>query len=44
LPQIAAIANLLVRTLPCTCPHGRPTMIQITRGELEKKFGRAGMR
>jgi len=26
--------------LPYTCPHGRPTMIQISYGELEKKFGR----
>ncbi|GAB4239463.1 MAG: DNA mismatch repair endonuclease MutL [Candidatus Methylacidiphilales bacterium] len=27
--------------LPYTCPHGRPTMILISREELEKKFGRA---
>lgn len=26
--------------LPYTCPHGRPTMIQIGYAELEKKFGR----
>jgi DNA mismatch repair protein MutL len=26
--------------LPYTCPHGRPTMIQMSYGELEKKFGR----
>jgi DNA mismatch repair protein MutL len=25
---------------PYCCPHGRPTMIQITHEELEKKFGR----
>ncbi len=25
---------------PRTCPHGRPTMIQLTAGELEKAFGR----
>jgi DNA mismatch repair protein MutL len=26
--------------LPHTCPHGRPTMIHITRKQLEKEFGR----
>jgi DNA mismatch repair protein MutL len=26
--------------LPFTCPHGRPTMIQLSYTELEKKFGR----
>ncbi len=36
------LADLLDCALPYTCPHGRPTMIQITRGELEKKFGRTG--
>ncbi len=25
---------------PRTCPHGRPTMIQLPAGELEKAFGR----
>jgi DNA mismatch repair protein MutL len=34
------IQDLLACDLPYCCPHGRPTMIQISNGELEKKFGR----
>jgi DNA mismatch repair protein MutL len=34
------IADLLQCDLPYCCPHGRPTMIQISHTELEKKFGR----
>lgn len=34
------IVDLLNCDLPYCCPHGRPTMIQISLGELEKKFGR----
>jgi DNA mismatch repair protein MutL len=34
------ISDLLECDLPYCCPHGRPTMIQISHGELEKKFGR----
>ncbi|MEP6698967.1 MAG: DNA mismatch repair endonuclease MutL [Verrucomicrobiota bacterium] len=34
------IRDLLQCDLPYCCPHGRPTMIQISLGELEKKFGR----
>jgi DNA mismatch repair protein MutL len=34
------ITDLLRCDLPYCCPHGRPTMIQISHGELEKKFGR----
>ncbi len=34
------IHDLLECELPYCCPHGRPTMIQISLGELEKKFGR----
>ena len=34
------ISNLLACELPYCCPHGRPTMIQVSHAELEKKFGR----
>jgi len=34
------VHDLLACDLPYTCPHGRPTMIQLTMAELEKKFGR----
>ena len=34
------IRDLLDCELPYCCPHGRPTMIQISLSELEKKFGR----
>ena len=34
------IQDLLACELPYCCPHGRPTMIQISLAELEKKFGR----
>jgi DNA mismatch repair protein MutL len=32
--------DLLACDLPYTCPHGRPTMIQLSAAELDKKFGR----
>src|SRR6266704_1543817 len=34
------IQDLLECDLPYCCPHGRPTMVQISNAELEKKFGR----
>lgn len=37
---IRLIQDLLACELPYCCPHGRPTMIQMSYGELEKKFGR----
>ncbi|HUI07128.1 MAG TPA: DNA mismatch repair endonuclease MutL [Verrucomicrobiae bacterium] len=36
----ALLQQLQKCELPYTCPHGRPTMIQISYAELEKKFGR----
>ena len=26
--------------IPNTCPHGRPTMIHLSSGQLKKEFGR----
>ncbi|MDQ3625265.1 MAG: DNA mismatch repair protein MutL, partial [Verrucomicrobiota bacterium] len=37
---VRLIQDLLACDLPYCCPHGRPTMIQIGYGDLEKKFGR----
>lgn len=34
------ISELLTLENPFACPHGRPTLISITRSELEKKFKR----
>jgi DNA mismatch repair protein MutL len=39
--ELRALLQQLHRCdLPYTCPHGRPTMIQFSYAELEKKFGR----
>jgi DNA mismatch repair protein MutL len=37
---VRLIQDLLACDLPYCCPHGRPTMIQLSYSELEKKFGR----
>ena len=37
---VRLIQDLLACELPYCCPHGRPTMIQMSYAELEKKFGR----
>ncbi len=37
---VRLIQDLLACDLPYCCPHGRPTLIQISYAELEKKFGR----
>ncbi len=38
----ALIAQLERTTLPRTCAHGRPTMLQVNLGDLERQFGRHG--
>ena len=35
------IADLRHCAMPYTCPHGRPTLIEMNFRELEKKFGRS---
>jgi DNA mismatch repair protein MutL len=37
---VRLIQDLLACNLPYCCPHGRPTMIQMSYADLEKKFGR----
>jgi DNA mismatch repair protein MutL len=34
------LEDLLACEMPYCCPHGRPTLIQMSLGELERKFGR----
>jgi DNA mismatch repair protein MutL len=34
------VADLRRCAMPYTCPHGRPTLIEMSYRELEKKFGR----
>jgi DNA mismatch repair protein MutL len=41
--QMRALVEALYRAQnPFSCPHGRPTIIHMTKDELEKKFGRTG--
>lgn len=40
-PEMQNLVDRLFATdLPLSCPHGRPTLIQFTLEELEKRFGR----
>jgi DNA mismatch repair protein MutL len=42
LPTMRAILDDLLRAQgPMTCPHGRPTLIRLPLGRLEREFGRA---
>jgi DNA mismatch repair protein MutL len=36
------VNNLRQCTMPYTCPHGRPTLIEMNWRDLEKRFGRTG--
>jgi DNA mismatch repair protein MutL len=38
----ALVRDLEKTTSPRTCPHGRPTMIQLNLNQLEREFGRRG--
>lgn len=41
MPEIEALLDdLFACEMPYCCPHGRPTLIQMSMNELEKKFGR----
>ena len=41
-PELDALLEDLRRcAMPYTCPHGRPTLIEMSYTELEKKFGRS---
>lgn len=40
-PELENLVNdLRLCAMPYTCPHGRPTLIEMNYRELEKKFGR----
>lgn len=38
---VALLDMLFEKGLPATCPHGRPTAIDLSWNELERRFGRA---
>jgi DNA mismatch repair protein MutL len=40
--EMRALVRQLEQTAsPHTCPHGRPTMVHLSKGQLEKEFGRS---
>jgi DNA mismatch repair protein MutL len=42
IPEVQALLeDLFACEMPYCCPHGRPTLIQMSMSELERKFGRA---
>ncbi|MDZ4405038.1 DNA mismatch repair endonuclease MutL [Prosthecobacter sp.] len=41
IPELQGLLkDLLACEMPYCCPHGRPTLVQISTAELERKFGR----
>jgi len=41
IPELQALLkDLLACEMPYCCPHGRPTLVQISTAEMERKFGR----
>lgn len=41
IPELQALLkDLFACEMPYCCPHGRPTLVQISTAELERKFGR----
>ena len=41
IPEMQALLkDLFACEMPYCCPHGRPTLVQISTAELERKFGR----
>jgi DNA mismatch repair protein MutL len=41
IPEMQNLVDKLFATdIPLSCPHGRPTLIQFTIEDLEKRFGR----
>lgn len=39
---VALLKQLSLCEQPFTCPHGRPTILNISTKEIERRFGRRG--